>query len=417
MFSVRGPFCWQAPKWIGSLIDSASDHATEFERDTKMRIRNCFFIAVLLTSSFYGAAAQSAAPMVVGYVFQQDAPLVPGQIDAHRLTRVNYAFSNIKDGRMVTGFASDAQNFAMLTGLRKDNPSFTVLISVGGWLWSNNFSDMSLTSKSRSVFIQSVMEFLRLYHLDGLDIDWEYPGLPGSSQNFRPEDVHNFTLLLKELRKQFDEETAKTHQRLYLTIAAGSSNEYLAHTEMKEVEKYVDTVNLMAYDYVEPGDEPLTGHHSPLFTNPADARNYSSDASVRAFEQAGVPSEKILLGVPFYGHVWGQVPDVNHGFLQPGKPVPHAYAPYSAITSTMLNQGYMRYWDAVASVPYLYNSDKHIFVSYEDTESLAAKCRYVLQQKLGGVMFWDYTGDPSGALLGTISSSLHGGAAGGKTAQ
>jgi len=331
---------------------------------------------------------------VVGYVFPQDAALQPGEIDAHSLTRVNYAFANIKDGRMVTGFASDEQNFAYLTALRKQNPSFTVLVSVGGWLWSNNFSDVSLTPQSRSLFIQSVMDFLLRYDLDGLDID------------FRSEDGHNFTKLLKELRDQFDQETAKTHRRLYLTIAAGASSDYLAHTEMKQVQKLVDTVNLMAYDYVEPGDEPLTGHHSPLFTNPADVRNYSSDASVRAFEEAGVPADKILLGVPFYGHVWGDVADRNHGLLQPGKPVPHAYAPYSAITATMLNNGYVRYWDPVASAPYLYNSEKHIFVSYEDTESLAAKGRYVLAHKLGGIMFWDYSGDSAGALLGAINQSL-----------
>ena len=358
-----------------------------------------------------------AEPMVVGYVFPQDAALQPGQIDAHSLTRVNYAFANIKDGRMVTGFASDAQNFALLTGLRKPNPSFTVLVSVGGWLWSNNFSDVSLTTQSRGLFIQSVMDFLRKYDLDGLDIDWEYPGMAGSSHNFRSEDGHNFTLLLKELRNQFDQETARTHRRLYLTIAAGASSDYLAHTEMRQVQKLVDTVNLMAYDYVEPGDEPLTGHHSPLYTNPADVRNYSSDASVRAFEEAGVPAEKILLGVPFYGHVWGDVADRNHGLLQAGKPVPHAYAPFSAISATMLNQGYVRYWDPIASAPYLYNSEKHIFVSYEDTESLAVKGRYVLAHKLGGIMFWDYSGDSNGALLGAINQSLRGAAAAGKTVQ
>jgi chitinase len=71
----------------------------------------------------------------------------------------------------------------------------------------------------------------------------------------------------------------------------------------------------------------------------------------------------------------------------------------------------------VASAPYLYNADKHIFVSYEDTESLAAKCRYVVTHKIGGVMFWDYSGDPSGALLGVINESLRLGAAGEKTTQ
>jgi chitinase len=382
-----------------------------------LRIRNCFFIATLSLPCICCAATALPEPMVVGYVFNQDAALQPGQIDAKRLTRVNYAFANIKDGLMVTGFASDAQNFAFLTGLKKENPSFTVLVSVGGWLWSGGFSDVALTEQSRSRFIESVMKFLGKYELDGLDIDWEYPGMVGAGNRFRSEDGRNFTLLLKELRKRFDKETAKSSRRLYLTIAAGASDDYLAHTEVKKVQEYVDTVNLMAYDYVEPGSDPLTGHHAPLFTNPADVRNYSADASVQAFEKAGVPAGKLLLGVPFYGHVWGQVADVNHGLMQPGKPVPHAYAPYSAIAATMLNQGFVRYWDSVASVSYLYNSEKHVFVSYEDPESLSAKCNYVLKHKLGGVMFWDYSGDSEGVLLGAINNALREPATGGATVQ
>jgi chitinase len=377
-------------------------------------IRSCLLVFIFMLPFVAASAQRPAEPIVAGYVFPQDAALQAGQIDAQRLTRANYAFANIKDGRMVTGFASDAANFAFLTGLRKQNPGFTVLVSVGGWLWSTNFSDVALTAESRRVFIQSVMDFLARYDLDGLDIDWEYPGMVGAGHPFREADKPSFTLLLKELRKQFDKEEKKRGRRLYLTIAAGSSDEYLAHTEMEKVQLYVDTVNLMAYDYVEPGSDPLTGNHAPLYTDPADARNYSADASVKAFEQAGVPAEKILLGVPFYGHVWGEVPDRNHGLMQPGKAVPGAYAPYHAITETMLNEGYVRYWDQAASVPYLYNSDKHIFVSYEDPESLADKCHYVLTHKLGGVMFWEYSGDQSGALLGAISQSFRAGAAEGK---
>jgi chitinase len=92
--------------------------------------------------------------------------------------------------------------------------------------------------------------------------------------------------------------------------------------------------------------------------------------------------------------------------FQPGKPVPHASGGYAAIAQTMLNQGYIRYWDASASVPYLYNPQKQIFVSYEDPESIAAKCRYVSSHQLGGVMFWEYSGDPSGTLLRSINESL-----------
>jgi chitinase len=355
------------------------------------------------------AESQSApvpAKAVVGYVFPQETTLQPGQIDARKLTRINYAFANIANGRMVNGFATDKANFTYLNSLKKENPSLTVLVSVGGWLWSGGFSDVSLSSKSREVFIQSVMEFLTVNDLDGLDIDWEYPGLTGAGHTFRSEDKENFTLLLKELRSRFDEETQKTHRRLYLTMAAGSSDEFIAHTEMAKVQLYVDTVNLMAYDYYEASSDHITGHHAPLFTNPADPKNVSTDTSVKAFEAAGVPASKILLGVPFYGHEWGQVADHEHGLYQPGKEIPDAYAPYHLIVDSMLNHGYVRYWDEKASVPYLYSATKHIFVSYEDPQSLKDKCHYVMQNGLGGAMFWDYAGDPSGVLLKTLHDSL-----------
>ena len=81
---------------------------------------------------------------------------------------------------MVLGAPVDAQNFAALAALRREHPSLTVLVSVGGWLWSTHFSDVSLTKESRRVFIESAIEFLKLYDLDGLDVDWEYPGLVGA---------------------------------------------------------------------------------------------------------------------------------------------------------------------------------------------------------------------------------------------
>jgi chitinase len=373
-----------------------------------MRVIILVLFNVLLAATSIGATPPGTpSKAVVAYVFPQNNALQPGQIDARNLTRINYAFANIENGRMVTGFARDKENFAYLESLKHQNSELTVLISVGGWLWSTNFSDISLTRQSREVFIQSVMDFLTQYDLDGLDIDWEYPGMEGSGHPFRSADKQNFTLLLKELRSRFSGETDKTHRRLYLTIAAGASDEFLAHTEMAKVERYVDTVNLMAYDYYEASSDTLTGHHAPLYTNPADPKKVSADASVQAFEKAGVPADKILLGLPFYGHTWGQVADREHGLYQPGKPIPDAYAPYHLIAESMVGHGFDRYWDSRASAPYLYSPEKKIFVSYEDPESIAAKCSYVLAHKLGGLMFWDYSSDPSGTLLRTIQDSLH----------
>lgn len=365
------------------------------------------FVLCLNCPALFAGAPPVQQPLIVAYVFPQQAVLQPGDVAARKLTRINFAFANLQGGKIVTGTASDATNMAALIALKRENPSLTVLVSVGGWLWSGNFSDMALTSESRRIFIQSVIEFIERYQLDGLDIDWEYPGMAGATNHFRPEDKQNYTRILAELRKQFNSEEKKMHRRLFLTIAAGSSSEFLEHTEMAEVQKYVDTVNLMAYDYYEPDSDATTGNHAPLFTDPSDPKKVSADRSVQEFEQAGVPAAKIVLGVPFYGHTWGQVRDQNHGLFQPGKPVPNAYADYSNISASMLNHGFTRYWDAAASVPYLYNSVQKIFVSYEDPDSLAPKCKYVLDHKLAGVMFWDYSSDPSGKLLDAIDNGLH----------
>jgi chitinase len=365
-------------------------------------------LIVAIPAPGFAAPKQQVGPVIAGYVFPRNQVLQLGQIDPHSLTRINYAFANIQDGRMVPGAPTDAQNLAFLTALRRENSSLTVLVSVGGWLGSGNFSDVALTKASREVFIQSVMDFLKLYDLDGLDVDWEYPGMAGAGHPFRSEDKQNFTYLLKELRERFDKEAKTTGRHLYLTIAMGAFDEVIAHTEMAKVQRYVDTVNLMTYDYYEAGADATTGNHAPLFEDPADPKKASSDAGVKAFEKAGVPAAKILLGVPFYGRMWGEVPDQNHGLFQPGKPIPNAYAPYNLIAGTMLNQGFIRFWDSASSVPYLYNAEKHIFVSYEDPESLKAKCSYVLSHKLGGVMFWEYFGDTSGQLLGAINESLLG---------
>jgi chitinase len=353
-------------------------------------------------------ARQPRLPQIIAYVFPRDRVLQPGDIAAGKLTRINYAFANIKDGRIVTGSAVDEANFATLVGLKQQNPSLQVLVSVGGWTWSGNFSDMVLTRQSRRLFIDSVVEFIDRYKLDGLDVDWEYPGMTGNGNRFRPEDKRNFTLILQELRARFNVEQPKLGRPLLLSFAAGSSSEFIAHTELARVQRYVDTVNLMAYDYYEPGSNKITGNHSPLYADPADPKRASSDQSVQEFERAGVPPRKIVLGVPFYGHVWGDVPPTDHGLFQPGVAVPNAFANYGNIVTSMLNQGFTRYWDAAASVPYLYNEQKREFVSYEDTESLALKCAYIRRKGLGGVMFWDYTGDPSGALLNTINTAFYG---------
>jgi chitinase len=343
---------------------------------------------------------------IIAYIFPRDRIIAPGEVAAGKVTRINYAFANLQNGVIVEGSAHDAENFAALNSLKKENPKLTVLVSVGGWTWSGNFSDMALTQQSRHLFIESAVKFVERYSLDGLDIDWEYPGLTGNNNKFRPEDKQNYTLLLKELRERFNHEEKRLHRHLVTSIATGASTDFLERTEMAKVQRYVDTVNLMSYDYYVPVWDKTTGHHAPLFTNPADPKKISADRTVHEYESAGVPAKKIVLGVPFYGKSWAHVSPTDHGLFQSGTEAPNTYLPYSTLTN-MQNSGYVRYWDAIASAPFLYNQDAQLFISYEDPESLTAKCNYVLNHKLGGIMFWEYSSDPAGTLLQSIDTGLH----------
>lgn len=357
--------------------------------------------------SVFATSATMAQPkQVIAYVFPKNELLVPSRIPVESLTRINYAFANVQDGKVVEGATVDAANLHMLAALKRDHPTLQVLVSVGGWAWSGNFSDAARTPESRRKFVDSAYAFLSRYGIDGLDIDWEYPGMVGAGNVFRPEDGANFIQLLADLRERFDREERTTHHRLLLSIAAGASDEFLSHTDMGKAQRSLDTINLMAYDFYVPGQQPTTGNHAPLYTDPRDPAAVSADNSVRAFERAGVPARKLVLGVPFYGHRWTDVGAANHGLFQKGSASPPSYVGYADIIDKQQSSGFQRYWDEAAAAPSLYNAKTHEFISYEDPESLARKCAYVTDNGLAGVMFWELFSDPSGALLQTIHGSL-----------
>src|SRR5688572_9359807 len=140
--------------------------------------------------------AGPAKPAIIAYVFPRNEAILPSEIAADKLTHINYAFADVKDGRIVEGFARDAENFKVLADLRRRHPHLQILIAVGGWTWSNNFSDAALTAESRRRFTDSAIEFVRRHDIDGVDIDWEYPGLRGNNNVHRPEDRENFTAMM-----------------------------------------------------------------------------------------------------------------------------------------------------------------------------------------------------------------------------
>jgi hypothetical protein len=163
----------------------------------------------------------------------------------------------------------------------------------------------------------------------------------------------------------------------------------------------------MTYDYHGIWNN-ASAHHTNLLSSSADTtengeRN-SFDKSIKYFiDSVHVDSRKIIPGAAFYGKSWTNVDQVNGGLYQPGTfPAKGGWGNYSYL-STLESKGYKYYWDSLAMAPWLYNKDKKIFWTFEDPKSVALKSRYVDAYNLGGLMFWELTGDDSlGTLLNTM---------------
>ncbi len=374
-----------------------------------------FFIGLILAVGIVSCAGtkltqseEGNARNIVGYIFARDTLLNGNDINVKDMTEINYAFANIVDGKISQGFKYDTENFKILNQTRTENPDLKILISVGGWEWSGGFSDMSLTKASRKKFIRSAIAFVEENNLDGIDIDWEYPNQIGNGNTYRPEDKEDFTSLLRELRSALHELGTKTGKHYLISIAAGASKKYLANTEMSKVQKYVDYINLMTYDFYVPGADSISGFNAPLFTNPRDPHHGSDDAIVQDFIADGVSPQKLVLGVPFYGHVFQVDSTSYNGRYEPaGIPSTRIRGTFANLVQHYINKnGFVRYWDSTSCVPYLFNPVSRIFITYEDQESLRDKCDFIKARGLKGVMFWEYNADYKGKLLQTLYDGL-----------
>ena len=342
-------------------------------------------------------------PVIIGYAGGFRGLISTDSIDVWRLSHINYAFIDIKDNRAwLHNETTDTVNLRKLSELKKINPDLKILISIGGWSWSKNFSDAVLTDTSTRNFALSAVDIVSKYNLDGIDIDWEYPGMIGDSNIYRPEDKQHYTLLFKELREGLDNLSRTTHLKYFVTTAVGGSQAYIDHTEMDKVQQYTDYINIMSYDYA--GEwSAVTGHHTNLYTSSGDSNQSSAHLSVQAFIAAGVPPSKIVMGIAFYGRGWQMESNDNNGLYRKALKSARGGGFTYLKDSLVDKNGYKEYWDAAAKAPYLFNAEKKIFISYDNERSVKEKCKYVKKHHLAGAMFWEYNSDKKEYLLKVIA--------------
>ena len=372
---------------------------------------------------------------------------------ADRLTVINYAFGNVAPDstdnvvcklgdewadyqkpwgadesvteEAVTWPRPILGNFQQLQALKQQYPHLKVLISLGGWTWSKYFSDAALTKQSRERFVSSCIDLFIKGDIpdpgwggmggpgasagvfDGIDVDWEWPGSEGNAGNIiRAQDKQNYKLLLAEFRKQLHA-YGKQSGRDYLLTAflPASAAKIDAGFEVPDIFGFLSFGSVQGYDFHGTW-EPTTNHQSNLYTSPDDPSSprYSDAAVVNEYLQRGAPPKEIVLGVPFYSRGWTGVAAANDGLYQPAAgAAPGTWEDgvddYKVVKNRVAS-GFVRHEDSGAA--WLY--DGTTFWTFDDPPIMAAKAEYARDSGLGGIMFWELSGDtPNGELIGAIA--------------
>lgn len=308
--------------------------------------------------------------------------LVP---DPACITHINYAFAelyvrdNIYQGFKVQGNVS---RFETIAALKKNNPNLKICLSfTHGVSNSDNkqdggFSAMSKSPEGRKAFAEDCLAFLDKYGLDGIDLDWEFPGLSWSGAACDPScDTDNYVLLVKQLRETLGSDYTISYAG-YCTDKVAVSDGY-RYVDIKAMDKYVDYVNIMAYDLDE-----APHHHSAL----QDSRAYKDcKRAVSAYLTAGVAPQKLVLGIPFYG---------RHSFSTS----PTAIS-YKKILKLDRYQFRRNEWDNVASCPYVATMGGAFYCGYDNPRSIDIKGAWVRENGMLGLMYWEYDHDDAKGTL------------------
>jgi chitinase len=365
----------------GSSTSSGTEQNTIYSNKAPSSINNC----------------------IVGYYtsWARNSGYTPDKINVSKLTHINYAFADISSSLKVVmdDPVTDTANLEGLKNLKRRNSSLKIIISVGGWDNSARFSDAAATESSRETFAQSCLDFLLKYGLDGVDLDWEYPvsgGLPGNGH--RAADKQNYTKLVQLIRQKLNARSALDGKRYYLTVTGATDRGYIRNIELTSILASVDYLFIMGYDMHGPWDD-RTGFNAPLYSSDA----VSVNQGIENYLDAGAPTKKLVLGMPFYGYLYQGVSAEGNGLnsiFSSSKSVG-----FDTVVSNYLNQtGYYSYTDGTASVPYLYGNNT--FISYEDAGSVVRKVGLAKRYGLAGVGIWELSFDKNSVLLNSAYGAL-----------
>lgn len=383
--------------------------------------------AVLLTCTATPPAATAApARKLVGYftewgVYDRDYHVknVETSGSAAKLTHINYAFGNVTNGQCAIGdtyaaydkaySAADSVdgvadtwdagalrgNFGQLERLKAMHPGLKVIYSFGGWTWSGGFAQ---AAQNPAAFADSCYNLLNDPRwagvFDGIDIDWEYPNACGLSCD--TSGAAAFRNLMAALRARFGDELVTA-----AITADGTDGGKIDAADYAGAAQYVDWYNVMTYDYFGAwAPAGPTAPHSPLNSyNGIPTPGFYADAAIGKLESQGVPANKLLLGIGFYGRGWTGVTQAAPGGSATGA-APGKYE--AGIEDYKLLKTRCPANGTVAGTAYGFCGGE--WWSYDTPSTIAGKLGYAREQGLGGAFCWELSGDTSdGELVAAMS--------------
>lgn len=319
----------------------------------------------------------NVTPIVMEYVLGN-----PKNLDTRFLDAIIYAFVEINtDGTLLVPSQKYLKD---MVKLKKEKPELKVIAAIGGW-GADGFSDTALTPASRYNFARQVNKLINQYNLDGIDIDWEYPGTTAAGIKARPEDKENFTLLLTAIRDVIGDDK-------WLSVAAvGDKVSINRSFEIDKIAPLINYFNIMSYDFTagETGEKGKS-HQANLYESDLGLPGYSVDIWVNNLISEGMPASKILLGVPFYGRLGAKITKS-----------------YDELKKNYINKnGYVFKFDNEAKSPYLIK-DGEFTMSYDDPLAIYFKSQYVLEKCLGGIFSWTSTYDQANILARSMYEGIN----------
>lgn len=315
--------------------------------------------------------------------------------DADNLDQLNISFALIRDGEADVGHWRGLKKVAEFL---KKHPHVDGVLSVGGW-GADGFSDACRTEGGRRKLAESILRIMDENGFVGVDIDWEYPGVPGTGIVSQEGDVENWYALLAELRTGLDAREREHGREYILSVALGAGDAHLNAMDPARLNGLIDQAVVMAYDLC--GFDRMTGHHAGLY--PDAGKSGTGSYAVQRLIDGGLHPGRIMLGVPAYGRVWRKVTGGGDGLHQRAATSGNKTISFDEVMK-LEKQGYNRHYDEEAQAAYWF--DGATFVSGEDAQSVAYKCDWLVKKGLQGAAVWQYTQDASGEMLGMLADAL-----------